>query len=123
MLLANLLFSLRPSNSTSVTAKIFRGRQVNQAEPFASSYTSASPSLRLRFMRACFLHRKCRTFITSSSQTDSPLVVWIWNSVFQFCPSGGQFLRKSAVYPCSYGRFWLLAPRLLVGLGMKNCIL
>jgi len=62
-------------------------------------------------------------FGTSTSSLVFTSVVWIWNSVFQFCPSGGQFSWKSGVYPCSYGRFWLLAPRLLVGLGMKNDIL
>src|ERR1051326_4276762 len=54
---------------------------------------------------------------------DLPAVLWIWNAVFQFCPRGGQFLTKIAVRPCSYGRFWLLAPRLLNALRMKQCIL
>jgi hypothetical protein len=50
-------------------------------------------------------------------------VLWNWSPMFRFCPTRGQLQRDLRVYPCSYGRFCSLAPRLLIGLGMKNCIL
>jgi hypothetical protein len=84
---------------------------------------SASSRRRLRQFRYEFMLPKADCFGDSSLERGFPWVVWIWNSVFQFCPSGGQFSQKTGVYPCSYGRFWVLAPRLLVGLGMKNDIL
>src|SRR5215831_15237325 len=57
---------------------------------------------------ACVVVFKRKSFSIWDSTLSVTGVDWIWNSVFQFCPSGGQYLRKTGVYPCSYGRFWLL---------------